>query len=103
MKGTDANDPEAEVSVGCLLFIRETSAGRALTPAAGGPGMSSTPPWPDTTAGSEERPAYLPEKIRIQRTAVERAGLSRPPVALRCLALFCGAKVVQQNYRRCKS
>lgn len=49
MKGTDANDAEAEVSVGCLLFIRETSAGRALTPAAGGPRMSSTPPWPDTT------------------------------------------------------
>lgn len=34
MKGTDANDPEAEVSVGCLLFIPEISAGRALTPAA---------------------------------------------------------------------
>lgn len=34
MEGTDANDPETEVSVGCLLFIPQISAGRALTPAA---------------------------------------------------------------------
>lgn len=34
MEGTDANDPETEVSVGCLLFIPQISTGRALTPAA---------------------------------------------------------------------
>ena len=41
---------------------------------------------------------YFPEKIRIQNTAVERAGLSRPWVALWFLAFFCGRRVVPWSH-----
>lgn len=98
MEGTDANDPEAEVSVGCMMFIPRISAGRALIPAA--PGTQNVL---DTSVARHNSwlggTSCVPSRENQKKsTAVEWAGLSRPPGGFEISGTFLWHEGDSTNY-----